>query len=150
MRYSPNAVVTEHLTALASKSVLSQRDQCEVPYSYGLLQHEAPDKEKRESTIKLFCSNQEGKRTRFSFFLLTIQYSCKPVTSGKTTCNRNCGKIKAHTTSLCKHVKIKQHSQPILYFLDFLGLDFIHWIMKSVFQTKAIPIAQTEAPAMLR
>ncbi len=68
MRYSPNAVVTERLTALASKSVLSQRAQCEVPYSYGLLQREAPDKEKRESIIKLFCSNQEGKRTSSLFY----------------------------------------------------------------------------------
>ncbi len=48
MRYSPNAVVTEHLMALASKCVLSQRAQCEVPYSYELLQHEVPDKEERE------------------------------------------------------------------------------------------------------
>lgn len=48
MRYSPYAVVTERLMALASKSVLSQRAQCEVPYSYELLQHEAPDKEERE------------------------------------------------------------------------------------------------------
>ncbi len=48
MRYSPNAVVTERLMALASKCVLSQRAQCEVPYSYELLQHEVPDKEERE------------------------------------------------------------------------------------------------------
>lgn len=42
MRYSPNAVVTECLMALALKIVLSQRAQCEVPY-----------KEKRDSVIKV-------------------------------------------------------------------------------------------------
>lgn len=46
--FPPNAVMTGCLMALASKIVLSQRVQCEVPYSYGLLQHESPDERERE------------------------------------------------------------------------------------------------------
>jgi len=40
--------MTGCLVALASNSVLSQRVQCEVPYSYELLQHESPGERERE------------------------------------------------------------------------------------------------------